>query len=271
MAYYGGHYAFLWFCCYFAKEYSMFKVDQPRKVRATILLSFLCWALPAAAADSADSSPFLFSDTLAAGESDFGASQAFLLAEADTDEMSYVTPPPAPEPSKAPPIPLHTLEGVGGALVVPMAYLVNPGPEGTVIGMPSASFTYLNTSKGKSLQTLAVTQTFWRRLELGYALTRFDMGNLPHVIEKETGGALSTSRDDLYLHHFNIRGLVLEENTLGPWCPSVVASAQIKYNESIREMSDDLMGVPEGLGFEKSNGVDQPWSDRFWKEFRVHR
>ena len=236
----------------------MFKVDHPRKVWTTMLLSFLCCVFPAAAADTAedasDSPPLLFSGTLATGESSFGASQAFLLAQADGEEMPYSPPPPPPEPQKAPPLPLHTIEGVGGALAVPMAYLVNPGPEGTVFGMPSVSFTYLNTSKKKDLQTLAVTQTFWRRLELGYALTRFNMGNLPDVITKNTG--LSTSRDDIYLHHFNVRGLVLEENTFGSWCPSVVAGAQIKYNQSIREISDDLMAAPEGLGFDKSNGVD---------------
>ena len=226
---------------------------QTGKIWAVVFLSCLCWAIPAFADDSFAGSPFLLND-LASGSSDFTSSQAFLLAQASTQEMPYSDLPPVEEPPKAPPLPLHTLEGVGGALAVPMAYLVNPGPEGTVVGMPSVSFTYLNTSKGKDLQTIAVTETFWRRLEVGYALTRFNMGNLPHVITKNTG--LSTSRDDIYLHHFNIRGLVLEENTLGSWCPSVVAGVQIKYNESIREISDDLMSAPEGLGFDKSNGVD---------------
>ena len=234
---------------------------QTGKTWAVVFLFCLCWVIPAfaddslpAAADQSDDSPLLFSDISAIEGSSFAPSQAYLLAQANTDEALYAAPEPEPQPQKAPPLPLHTLEGVGGALAVPMAYMVNPGPEGTVIGMPSVSFTYLNTSKGKDLQTVAITETFWRRLELGYALTRFNMGNLPHVITKNTG--LSTSRDDIYLHHFNIRGLVIEENTFGPWCPSVVAGAQIKYNESIREISDDLMGAPEGLGFDKSNGVD---------------
>ena len=76
-------------------------------------------------------------------------------------------------PGKAPPLPLHTIEGVGGCLIVPVAYLVNPGPEGTIFGMPSVSFTYINTSNTKSMQVFAVTQTFFRRIELGYALARF--------------------------------------------------------------------------------------------------
>ena len=232
----------------------MFKTNRLRMVWATTLLSFLYLVLPVTAADASDSPMLLFGDTLTTEEAGFGTEQAYILAQADTDEMPYTLAPPSPGPQKAPPLPLHTIEGVGGALSVPMAYLVNPGPEGTVFGMPSASFTYLNTSKKKDLQTLAVTQTLWRRLELGYALTRFYMGNLPEVITKNTG--LTTSKNDLYLHHFNIRGLLIEENTFGPWCPSVVAGVQIKYNSSIRGMSDDLMGAPEALGFEKSNGVD---------------
>ena len=231
----------------------MSREAQTCKIAAVVFLSCLCLAIPAFADDSLAGSPFLFSD-LASESSHFAAFQGYSLALAPTQEIPYSNSPPVEEPQKAPPLPLHTLEGVGGALSVPMAYLVNPGPEGTVVGMPSVSFTYLNTSKGKDLQTIAVTETFWRRLEVGYALTRFNMGNLPHVITKNTG--LTTSRDDLYLHHFNVRGLVLEENTFGWWCPSVVAGVQIKYNESIREMSDDLMGAPESLGFDKSNGVD---------------
>ena len=44
----------------------------------------------------------------------------------------------------APPLPVHTVEGVGGGAITPMAYLVNPEPEGAVFGKPSVGLTYVN-------------------------------------------------------------------------------------------------------------------------------
>lgn len=189
----------------------------------------------------------------------FAGSDAYYmsdLAYADPPEPTtyYQAAPPPPAPTKAPPLPLHTIEGVGGGLAVPLAYLVNPGPEGTIMGMPTPSITYLNTGKRKDLTVLAVTQTWFRRIELGYALARFHLGNLPHVITKTTG--LTTSKGDLILHNFNARGLIVEENSFGPWCPSIVAGVQVKYNSDMRKFNDDLMDVPESLGYEKSNGID---------------
>lgn len=33
-----------------------------------------------------------------------------------------------PAPGDGPPLPVHTIEGGGGAAITPIAYLVNPGP-----------------------------------------------------------------------------------------------------------------------------------------------
>jgi len=211
--------------------------------------------MPAMAADAlADplESLLVFNNASSAAMPGLETQGGYSLALAG-EETPYFPTSSAPPP-KTLPLPLHTLEGVGGALAVPMAYLVNPGPEGTVIGMPAVSMTYLNTLKRKDLLTVAVTQTFWRRLEVGYALTRFHLGNLPHAIFKGTG--LSTSKGDLLLHNFNARGLIIEENTYGDWCPAVVSGIQIKYNSDMQDLDSDLAGAATMMGFEKENGID---------------
>jgi len=151
-----------------------------------------------------------------------------------------------------PPLPLHTIEGVGGALTVPMAYLVNPGPPGTTIGLPSASATALFVGK-KNVQSFAISQTFFRRIEISYAFNRFDLGTLPKAIVK---AGLRVRRQEVYLHHFNIRGLLVEENSFGLPLPAVVAGVQFKVNGGIMGMDDSTNGVLTGLGLERRNGVD---------------
>ena len=65
----------------------------------------------------------------------------------------------------------HTIEGVAGGTITPVAYLSNPPVQATTLGMPSVSFTYLQFGS-KSIQTLAVSETLYRRIEVGYALSR---------------------------------------------------------------------------------------------------
>jgi len=161
--------------------------------------------------------------------------------------------PVAPAPAKkAPPLPLHTIEGVGGVAVVPVAYLVNPGPEGTNVGLPSVSV--LNVSLGKmNLQTFAVSQTFFRRLEVGYAVSRFDLGTLPKAISK---AGLRIHRQEVYLHHFNLRAMLLEENSFGLPLPAVTAGVHFKVNGGIRGIDNSLGGALSGIGLSRRNGVD---------------
>jgi len=162
---------------------------------------------------------------------------------------------PAPPAGDGPPLPLHTIEGVGGALTVPMAYLVNPGPKGTIIGRPAVSASFLSLGD-KNLTSLAITETLFGRIELGYAINRFGLGNLGKAIEKESGGALRIRRHEVYLHHFNIRGLVVEENSCGLPLPAVVVGAQFKVNGGIEGMDESTNGALSSIGYDKRNGVD---------------
>ena len=157
------------------------------------------------------------------------------------------------EPGKCPPLPFHTIEGVAGCAITPMAYLSNPGVEGTTVGLPSVSSTYVQASS-KSVHTFAITETFYRRIEVGYAVSRFYMGSLPHVIRRDMG--IDIGRNDVYLHHLNLRGMLVEENSFDLPLPAITAGVHFKYNDGIRSIDDRLAGGLGGIGFERSNGVD---------------
>ncbi|HUT01350.1 MAG TPA: DUF3034 family protein [Phycisphaerae bacterium] len=200
-------------------------------------------------------------DTTASGAPVGSWLAATAQAAAEADVKAADEAKAAAAAGDGPPLPLHTIEGVGGALAVPMAYLVNPGPKGTVVGKPSASLTYLQLGN-KSLQVFAVTETLYRRIELGYAYNRFCLGNFPHVVRKASGGALRIRRQEVSLHHFNARALLVEENTkfLGIPMPAIVAGIQVKVNGGIMGINDSL-STPGGqvltnIGLEKSNGID---------------
>ena len=172
---------------------------------------------------------------------------------AGTDDSAAAADAPAAAPAKGPPLPIHNIEGVGGMAITPMAYLVNPGPKGTQIGMPSFSFTHVQAGS-KTVQSFAITQTFFRRFEFGYCLSRHGIAGLRGAIEKATG--IDIQRADTYLHNFNVRMLLLEENSCDLPLPAVTAGLHIKYCHGVRKIDDRLGGILDGLGFEKSNGLD---------------
>jgi len=156
----------------------------------------------------------------------------------------------AAKPQKGPPLPIHSIEGVGGTPITPMAYLVNPGPEGTVIGMPSFSYTFLKAGR-KTISSYAVSQTFYRRIEFSYAVNRVGLGNFPDAVRRATG--VSIGRDHIHLHHLNLRGLLVTESG---WIPAVTGGVHFKMNQGIRSIDHRLGGVLRGLGYERSSGTD---------------
>ncbi len=162
-------------------------------------------------------------------------------------------PAPPPKPAKPAPLPLHTIEGVGGIAITPMAYLVNPGPKGTRIGLPTFSLTYVNLGQ-KSIQAFAYTQTFWRRFEFGYAVNRFDLGSLPDAIKNATGGI--SIRQDVYLHHFNLRALLIEENSWDLPVPALTFGVHFKYNSGIASINSALGDMIGPKGYVRPNGTD---------------
>lgn len=222
---------------------------------SSLLAVLTAWA-PVGAADGSPAEAGPSPSWLALGETLAAAP----VTETKTKTVRQAESAPEP-PCKPPPLPLHSIEGVGGTLTVPTAYVCNPGHAGCKCSLPSASLTYLYAGGGKSLQTFAITQTFLRRIELGYALDRLDLGNFPHAISKATAGAAHI-RQDLYMHNFNLRGMLLEENSFSlPWMPAVTAGFHFKYNtgtESIGRQLEKALGVNllKTVGYRRHYGFD---------------
>jgi len=154
------------------------------------------------------------------------------------------------------PLPGHTFEGVGGGMFVPSAYLVNPGPKDQIFGMPSISSRVTSLRHRKSLATIAVTETLFGRIELGYALNELDMGTLERNTKAAFGAAGgSIGHRWVYVHNFSLRGLLVEEDSFNMPLPAITAGVLFKYNDSIRSMNSRL-GVPlDAFGYERSSGV----------------
>ena len=158
-------------------------------------------------------------------------------AELAAKQDAAAKPPDPP----APPLPFHTIEGYGGGSITPMAYLVNPGPKGSIFGLPSAAFSNVVMGR-KNLQAFTLTETLFGRLELGYGLDRFGVGTLDDDIRSATG--VDIRRDEVWLHNFNLRGLLLEENSFGLPLPAITLGA---FQGQRRHLADQ---PPAGRGAE---------------------
>lgn len=172
-----------------------------------------------------------------------------LPALALAGEPSKETNPPVPE-EKAPPLPLHTIEGEGGLVITPVAYLVNPGPKGTLVSLPSFSTTYVKANQ-KNIEAFAISETLFERLELSYSPSRFGLGTLGNSVRSATG--IQLNRSDVFLHNLNARVAVLPESK---FLPAITAGAQFKINDGIASINDQLGGALSSIGYEHKNGVD---------------
>lgn len=157
-----------------------------------------------------------------------------------------------PETGDGPPLPVHTIEGGGGAAITPIAYLVNPGPEGTRFGKPAVSYTYLDL-KDKDLQTFSITSTIAQRLELGYAAGFMDLGTLPGDLFNATGVSIA---DDLIVHNLTARFKLIDENQFNAFTPALTVTAHYKNNDEIDDVDNSLGGALTSLGYDANDGVD---------------
>ena len=153
---------------------------------------------------------------------------------------------------KAPPLPLHTIEGVGGIVITPVAYLVNPGPAGTTFGLPATSVTYVKANT-KNVETAAITETLFGRVELGYGASRFGVGNLVDDVKTVTNIDIA---DSVVVHNFNARVLALPEGSFGVPLPAVTLGASYKYNDGISDINRKLGGALTSIGYNSNSGVD---------------
>ena len=194
-----------------------------------------------------------FSYVLSAGAEEF--SSDLTVATESPAPPAAPDAAPAAAPEKGPPLPFLTIEGVGGGAITPMAYLVNPGDECHTFGKPSAALSVVNAGE-KNLDSIAVADTLFQRIEIGYAAERFGVGTLRQNVENATG--LDIGTNDVWLHNFDARVLLVKENTCfaGVELPAITAGADIKYNSSIADINNRLLGTLTGIGYRNASGVD---------------
>jgi len=152
-----------------------------------------------------------------------------------------------------PPLPLHNIEGNSGVFITSTAYLANPPEKGQIFGKPSFS-TSAVFGREKDLESFALTQNLWGRLEIGYAYERFGLGDWPDDVKAATG--LRISRH-LGLHNLNLRAMVVEEGSFdSPWMPTITLGAHLKWNEGQTKLDEDLGGLLDRLGSDHSRGIE---------------
>ncbi len=155
--------------------------------------------------------------------------------------------------TKGPPLPFQTIEGYGGGAITPMAYLVNPGPKGQIFGLPAAGVDSVVMGK-KNLQAFMITETLFDRVELGYGIERLGLGSLPHDIKHATG--IDINRDDVWLHNFNVRTLLVEENSFGAPLPAITFGTHFKLNDGISDINNSLHNALGNAGYRSDHGID---------------
>lgn len=159
-----------------------------------------------------------------------------------------------PPEQKGAPLPLLTIDGVGGVVITPIAYLVNPGPEGTEIGLPTFGATYIN-ARQKNVESFGVTETLFGRLELGYNASRFGTGSLQTDVLKYAGADIE--RNDVWLHTLNARFAAVRENDFGSeYVPALTLGIHAKYNDGIAEINRNLGGLLNSVGYSRDYGAE---------------
>lgn len=156
-------------------------------------------------------------------------------------------------PEKGAPLPLHTIEGTGGVLITPLAYLVNPGPEGTKLALPSVSTTYVNAHQ-KNVTSLSVTESAFGRVEFGFGASKFGTGTLGTDVLDATG--VDIGRDNVWLYNTNVKVLALKENSYGAPLPAVSFGVHGKFNDGINDIDSKLGGALKSIGYHRDYGVD---------------
>jgi len=170
-------------------------------------------------------------------------------AEAPADTAKKADPAPAAAP---PPIPILNIQGTAGGAITPLAYFCNAGKKGSLGGLPTVAYSFVNIGS-KELHSVAVTQTFFQRLELGFAWNNFNVGSLYGEV-RDLG--LDMGPEQINLYHFNIRGLLIEENSFDMPLPALTAGVHIKHNTGVDKIDKRLGGALTGIGLDRATGVD---------------
>ncbi len=152
-----------------------------------------------------------------------------------------------------PPLPLHTIEGNSGVFITSTAYMANPPKNDKIFGKLSFS-TSAVFGRSKDLQSFAVTQNLWGRLEFGYAYERFGLGDWPNDVK---AGAGAITDNHLGLHNFNLRTMIIKEGDYDcSWMPAITFGTHFKWSEGHTKLDNDLGGLLDILGSDHNTGVE---------------
>jgi len=175
--------------------------------------------------------------------SSFGSALAALLVAAvpatglSADATTTAAAPATAE--KGNPLPLHQIEGNGGIFSTLSAYIVNPPRNGEAVGRPSVGFAHVSLGYDKNLEALTITESPFKRLELGYGWDYLNLGDLPAAL----GGGYR-GPDHVQLHNLNARYQILKEGEFDQkWIPALTAGVHYKYNDGISEVNNAVGGA----------------------------
>jgi hypothetical protein len=155
---------------------------------------------------------------------------------------------------KPPPLPLHQIEGNGGVFSTLSAYLVNPPRNGEPVGRPSAGFVFVDIGSGRDLEAITLTETPYKRLELGYGYDHLNLGDLPTAVVAAGGPRVA---DSVTMHNANARFQCLSENEFGQkWLPALTAGIHYKYNDGIQDINNTLGNLMAQHGITGHEGLD---------------
>ncbi|HLP78448.1 MAG TPA: DUF3034 family protein [Candidatus Paceibacterota bacterium] len=175
-----------------------------------------------------------------------------IALNAAEEAQASAAPAKAEKPA---PLPLHQIEGNGGIFSTLSAYIVNPPRDGEPVGRPSVGFSYVDIGHGQNLEALTLTESPFKRLELGYGWNNLDLGDLPLDIKDATD--VSISKQAVQLHNINARFQFLKEGEFDQkWIPAVTGGAHLKINDGISDINRDLGGALANAGIKDDQGVD---------------
>ena len=156
---------------------------------------------------------------------------------------------------KPAPLPLHQIEGNGGIFSTLSAYIVNPPRDGEPVGRPSVGFAYVNLGHEQNLEALTITESPFKRLELGYGWDRLGLGDLPLALRN--AGIENYHADEVELHNFNARFQIVKEGEFDQkWIPALTAGVHYKYNDGINDVNQQTGGALNSIGIKHNDGVD---------------
>jgi hypothetical protein len=217
-----------------------------------ICLTLSVFMVSAVTAEDSEKSNWLESGLALADES---AAKADAPADAPAKEEA----PADPADCEGPPLPFHCVEGYSGGAITPLAYICNTRCKFSKCGYPVLATSFFNAGS-KEFYALTVTQTFFECVEFGFGYNRLESGSLYDEVHS-LGLDMGPRHVDLF--HFNLRGMIIKEDSFGLPLPAITAGVHFKYNADVDDINHHLRvpglaprGVLTMLGYDSDCGVD---------------